>query len=208
MAGEVIEAVKQSKPYLLEKLLKSGADVNEADHLGYTPLIHFAIDGKMVMIGDILLRHKPNLNALNIERKTALMYAAARGSSLTKKLIDAGADVDIVDEHGHAALFFALEGGHKHVARLLDVKGAKVSSKTEFDLLIANIRLAADHDGPEDRIPNVLASVHTKNLVNMKDKDGCTPLMIAPLRYRISRSGDHRRAGQGRIRFERSRCKR
>ncbi|KAJ9441110.1 putative ankyrin repeat protein R863, partial [Diplonema papillatum] len=60
-------------------------------------------------------------------RSTALYIASENGhSEVVKKLIVAGATVDVQDDYGWTALYIASENGHSEVVKELIAAGAKV----------------------------------------------------------------------------------
>ena len=71
--------------------------------------------------------------AVDINGKTALMYAAIGGSeTVTKVLLDHGADVAAADTEGATALLFATKYGHEAVIKLLLDHGADVAGADNF----------------------------------------------------------------------------
>ena len=61
-----------------------------------------------------LLNQGIELNSLNKEDKTPLMYAAENGEvKLVQMLISAGLDIDAIDSSGKTALIYAVENKHK-----------------------------------------------------------------------------------------------
>jgi ankyrin repeat protein len=101
-------------------LLQSGADVNGKDAGGNTALMGVCFKG----YGDIavLLLTHPNINldALNGNGGTALMFAIMFGrNELTQLLLKYGADVTITDNRGMDALEIALQQGNEQGVLLL-----------------------------------------------------------------------------------------
>ena len=65
-----------------QKLLAAGADVNEADDGGWTPLFNAAHHGHAALIR-LLLSHGARIDYLNHNGETALMVAAGAGQLAT-----------------------------------------------------------------------------------------------------------------------------
>jgi ankyrin repeat protein len=113
-------------------LLKAGANIEARNQSGATPLM-MAILLKNEELVDILIAHKPQLDDTGYKGMTPLMWAAnlnARG--IVQKLIDAGADGDIVSNKGFKAADFAENNGKTHLAseieeRLKSRKAAKAA---------------------------------------------------------------------------------
>lgn len=74
-----------------EELIKNGADVNEQDEYGKTPL--FFVKNKQIV--ELLIRHGADIHAINYNGNTPLFYAY--DIEISQLLIDYGADVNAVN---------------------------------------------------------------------------------------------------------------
>lgn len=114
---------------IVDLLLQHGADVNVQNAKGITALL-FASDQGHVDVCQRLLR-APNVNlelGLHSVHSTALWMAALKDQyDICKLLLDAGAVVDSLGEHGTTPLFVACQGGHVNVAKLFIERGADVN---------------------------------------------------------------------------------
>ena len=84
---------------------------------------------------EVLLDGSENLNARdgNPQRQTVLQIASSKGhQAVVGLLIDKGADADLKDKYGKAALHEAARNGHEAVVRLLIDKGADTSLKDKY----------------------------------------------------------------------------
>ena len=106
--------------------LEAGADINERDSDGRTALHHATIEGEERLV-DLLLGRTAQPALADHEGWTPLHYAA-RGYELpiARRLLDAGAPVDVLDAHGNTPLFRAVfdSRGRGEMIRLLLQAGA------------------------------------------------------------------------------------
>ncbi|MBN2290845.1 MAG: ankyrin repeat domain-containing protein [Pirellulales bacterium] len=103
----------------LKHLLESSGIDNKRDCFGRTPGILAATIGS-VEKGQLLLSHGWNVNERGKNQETALMCcASANHSNMLKWLIDAGADLDAVDDAQDTALILAAGRGWSDCVRLL-----------------------------------------------------------------------------------------
>ena len=121
-------------------LLKYGADVNQADRAGQTPLMA-AIEQKDTAMMEALLRRGARVNAHDQEGQTALMRAAEGNNRLplVKLLLKHGAAIDAADRKGRTALMniashrYSYEGDTE-TAEFLLRRGASLTKKDKLGL--------------------------------------------------------------------------
>ena len=99
---------------------------------------------------------------------------------VVKQHLAAGTDVNEGDEDGDTPLIYALEEGHKEVARLLITKGADVNTKRDF-AKTSPLHFAAIYDLKE--IATLLIAKGAN--VNARSSRGWTPLMVAARRGKV-----------------------
>lgn len=113
---------------IVEALIAAGAEVNQGDSEGWTPLMAAAGGGHTAIV-EKLLAAGANVNAQTVFGLTPLMAAAAKGQTATvKQLIAAGADLNAKDQNSWTALVWALDGKHADVVAV--IKAARAQSLT------------------------------------------------------------------------------
>ncbi len=111
----------------IELLLANGADPNERDDKGNTPLQGAILVGNEEL-ARLFIAHGTDVNARNQSNITALHYAANGGrAELASLLLAKGADVNASDNDGDTPLHSAVRRGHKPVVEVLVAGGANVS---------------------------------------------------------------------------------
>jgi cytohesin len=181
------EAALIGDVYLAEELLKQGADPNEQDISGRTPL-HYAFwapEGGWrcrVEVAELLLKHGADPNARDKDGKTPLHYAVAhRHSDAVKLLLEYGAEVD--EELAEALRLTPLHlaasrGSVEEVERLLsrdgDPNARDVFGRTPLHYAAARNRKAVAE----------LLLKHGAD-PNAKDESGKTPLDLAVRRCAV-----------------------
>ena len=89
-------------------LLQKGADVNQVDSDGFTPL-HHAIARSNTALVELLLKHGADVHAVNKHGQTALHLAAARSKlQNVELLLKAGAKIETKDKYKHTPLHYAV----------------------------------------------------------------------------------------------------
>ncbi len=113
----------------IELLLENGADPNERDQRGNTPL-HVAILLGNEGLARLLLVHDADVNARNHRQSSPLHYAASDGREVMVSLLLAeGAVVSASDHDGDTPLHGAALHGHVKAVELLLAHGADASLK-------------------------------------------------------------------------------
>ncbi len=111
----------------MELLLANGADPNERDRKGDTPL-HAGILERNEEAARLLVAHGVDVKARNLAGSTALHYAASEGlTGVISLLLTKGVDVNAQDNDGDTPLHGAALHGHKKIVELLLAHGADVN---------------------------------------------------------------------------------
>ncbi|GAA4344076.1 ankyrin repeat domain-containing protein [Flaviaesturariibacter amylovorans] len=106
----VVRAARAGDVKKLERLLARGADINEQDIDGNTPLMA-ALLAWQYAAAHLLLARGADVALRDREGHTALMWAAYRNRpELVQQLLQAGADPNARTNSGEAVLLFALSG--------------------------------------------------------------------------------------------------
>lgn len=123
-ATPLIDAVEAGNEREVVRLLDSGADVNEANDEGDSPL-HTAVWEGHAGIAELLLKRGAAVNAVNEKGETPLHWAAEKGlHGMVWLLLEQRAAVNAKDEDGQTPLHYAAEKGRTQAAALLLKKGA------------------------------------------------------------------------------------
>src|SRR5712691_11348603 len=118
----LMSAVLFGDARLAELLLKRGADANQRGPAGTTALMWAVPDLEKVRV---LLAHSANVNARSETDRTALLAASSYPGTvgLLKALLDHGADLNVQDKGGAAALALAVRSSDIDVVRFLVERG-------------------------------------------------------------------------------------
>ena len=147
----IFKAAKAGNVAKLKQLLKEGANPNQKDKHGETPLMH-AIQSLNPEAVKFLIDNGANVNSSSNHRVTALMYASMEKETLflfsrrkvdntgdtrleiAKMLINAEANYNARAYEGTSALMLALMSGNVEVAELLIESGAYLNIKNQMGM--------------------------------------------------------------------------
>lgn len=173
----LIVAAQLGKLRLARLLLEGGAQVNERNQRGETPLLAAckAMRGDqgdrsvMLKLVRFLLKHRAEPNAQDKAGRTALMYACMEraGAEVASTLLEAGADPSMEDYSGASALVYAINSQHQETLRvLLDACRAKGR-----DIIIIATDLSPEGGAVTRRYLNVPPSPDTSPVSCMSPSD-------------------------------------
>jgi formylglycine-generating enzyme required for sulfatase activity len=149
-------AVKYGRLDLAKYLVAKGADIDAESAYGYTPL-HVAVFHGQLDIAELLLQNGADINASS--NGTTLLHDMSEhmtrpigNHKLAFWLINQGAKVDAVDDHGDTPLHKSAWKGHAEVAMLLIATGADIDAKnkkgmTPLDLAVVSKLRHVGRDG-------------------------------------------------------------
>src|SRR5215470_11901611 len=103
---ELLVAIRNGDHTQVQRLLRTGADVNTADSESTTALMHSVIESDVKMM-KLLIDNHADVNAKNALDSTALMYAATNLAK-AKLLVEAGADVKAKGKRGATPMSVAV----------------------------------------------------------------------------------------------------
>ena len=93
---------------VVRELLQRGADANARNNGGLTALLFASYHGRAEAMRDLLKRHDVNINTQDNDGRTPLMSACDKGHLMAATLlIGHAADLALLDNAGHSALFWA-----------------------------------------------------------------------------------------------------
>lgn len=121
------QAIRSEDVSALQQLIAGGANLEERDAKGRTPLILASAQGH-TQIATVLLDAGANVNAVNPRSGTPLMYAVISGNPETVRvLLSRGANIDQAGSNGWTALMIAAAKGRKEIAQILLDHGSNVN---------------------------------------------------------------------------------
>lgn len=125
----LLHAANRCSSDVIEMLLQAGAEVNTPDVWGVTPLMRAAAYNKVENV-KVLLKYGGDVTLACKAKRTALSIAARAGSEdMINSILEAGANPEHRDAHGHVPLFIAIN--HYNYA------GVKCLIRTGCDLSVS-----------------------------------------------------------------------
>jgi ankyrin repeat protein len=204
--GGLAELIQNGQRAAALENIRGGADVNEAQGDGTTPL-HWAVYRIDYELVDELLAHGAEADVVNAYGSSPLAEAVKTADlRLVEVLLDAGADAESRNVDGQTALMLSVRSGALEIAQQLVAHGADVNA-TEIWRNQTALMWAADANFPAivEFLIDQGADVHTQAAANdwpsqitseprgqYRPTGGLTPLLYAAL-YRLRRRRARRR---------------
>ena len=178
LEGPLCKAAGNGNEEHVRILLDAGADAH------YSEMMYRAIENGHANIAEMLLDAGADANYKPyVTEESALCLAIEqKNASLTKKLIQNGANTNVTDDNGWTPLAYAVERGNIHLVKLLLEHGADTNmiipdASCPTPLFIATSR---DNLFIMQSLINAGADVNLRN-----DSQGNTPLHIAAMRNNV-----------------------
>jgi ankyrin repeat protein len=169
----ILHAIAMGDAEDVRNHLLLGADVNQKNRQGWTPL-HFAAVRGQAGCAEVLIDNGAALDVRTGTLKTPLHFAADRGYlEITKHLVENGADIMARDDEQWSPLHFAAEKDRVEIAAYLIAEGAVVDARSKRGG--TPLHEASASAGPE-MIRLLLKSGADKNI---EAANGKTPLDYA-----------------------------
>nr|VZI50428.1 unnamed protein product [Spirometra erinaceieuropaei] len=183
---------------LVKYLIEAGTKGDEADESGWTPLM-IAVSAGRDDVAEYLLKFcSADPNAINSTGQSPLHYAASKNRlNLAKQLLAAGAQVDLRDWGGNTPLHRAVSQGHTDMVKLLLFGDASHSDLQTSSGVVKSPKASPNipntagqtplHFACEDGNASVVRLLlQVGGDLSAKDKDGKTPIELAPDHLRVS----------------------
>lgn len=170
----LMTAAKLGDFNLYQKLLDGGLEPGQRSRTGGTVLM-YAVLGNRLEFVEYVLSQNPQIDLQSTNGWTAAMIAAAKGyGDVLKKLIAAGADVNIADAYRWSPLMRAIDNRHRETVNILArVPGVKLDWQNENGATALHIA-ASVGDLPTVRL---LASLDAG--INVRDNNGQRAVDVA-----------------------------
>lgn len=148
---ELMYAVMWSDMRKIKELVASGVDINAQDQSGKTALM-LAAKNHHIPIIEFLVHSKANINIQDNEGYSALLHGAFDPETV-KRLIQLGADINVISANGNTILFRSIKLGHIEIVQLLlamNIKKELINLKTrDFRDSNTPLSLAAEDIKPQ-----------------------------------------------------------
>lgn len=126
---DVTDAVKNGNLVRIQALLEAGANVNQRDKKGRTPIIIASEIGDAILV-KLLLAWNADVNVIDSWDRTALLVAAQKADTgILRNLLAAGANPDTANKNNITALIASAQKGNFEGVQLLLDCGAKINAQ-------------------------------------------------------------------------------
>ena len=127
-----------------------------------------AVNGRAEVV-DILIAAKANVNLIDQNGESALMWAARVGNiEIVNSLLNAGADVNLITNHGGTALMCAAVNRHTEVVDILIAANADVNLINQYG---ASALMLAAHRGHAEVVKSLIKAKADVNLIDQNGGD-------------------------------------
>ncbi len=187
---EFVDAILKKDEKQVWNYIKDGANVNEKNSEGVTPLMFAAESGNLYIV-NLLIKNGADVNAVP-DTKTTAIFAAVKNNfpEIVETLALNGAQINITDDAGNTPLMYATAFGFPATAWTLCKFGANINLKNQGDNAFTIAAFYGD-----TIIMRILLDFGAD--INCSDNLGFTPLMIVsqknysePAKFLITNGAD------------------
>ena len=167
---------KSSNPYVVDYLIKNGANINERSLNGNDALLYSIYNPNPDIALYLIKEHKADIHTKNRNGSNILMEAVkARSNDLIKAFIELGIDVNEKDDRGYPSIVYsAFYNPDTQIIDYLVDKGADINFLTDKK---ENILIFAARNNPNE---NIIEYLLNKGFdINFVTVDGETPILAA-----------------------------
>ncbi|KAF5296333.1 hypothetical protein FQA39_LY12550 [Lamprigera yunnana] len=167
----LLVAIMNDRTDNILSLIQYGADLSARNNDGDTCMDVAINKGNRTVI-KLLLDNGSDPHTINQHGETCILIAVESGDEvLAKNLLDKNVDMNVMSNLGYTPFLASLEKGHYNLAKLLITRGANVKIRR---ITGNNLHFAITQK------VNVIQELLDAGLdIEMKDKDGNTPLLLA-----------------------------
>ncbi len=116
----IFEAVRSGNPEVVDLLARYGADINDRDFMGQTPLHESSSDDELLEVTKYFVNQSVNIDAIDGFNLTPLAASALHGCFETVKfLVSSGASLTIKDAKGMTPVAIAKNQNYHEIAKWL-----------------------------------------------------------------------------------------
>ncbi|MCL2144046.1 MAG: ankyrin repeat domain-containing protein [Endomicrobia bacterium] len=195
-------AAEARNPEIITILLEAGANIEEANKYGCTPLM-LALKKNYANpdIAMALIKNKANANAVfrkkydDEDKMTPLLFAVSENSlnspRVIQALVDAGANADIKrEEDGSTPLLLAARyAGNPEIINILVKAGSNIEEKNKYGYTPLMLAVRKNNSNPQIAVALILNKAGVNAAFDKKydDEDKMTSLMYAVSEYMLNK---------------------
>ncbi len=171
--SDLKDACKKADLQKIIILIKKGANINNKDSSGNTPL-HYAVESANFDIVKYLIEKGAKVDNKNAWGITPLEYAIKTSNlDIIKYLVEKGANVNNKNAFGETVFYYAVQEANLEIIKYLTEKGANINEKNKDGFPFLTIALK------NKKIDLVKCLVENGIDINISDKYDRTPLHFA-----------------------------
>ncbi len=164
----------------IEGLLRAAGAIDMQEQLAKVSAILAKMKGKRGVTEMQALVDTGNINKMDEEGRTSLMWAARYGYlDIVNILIECGVNVSMGDVDGNTSLMRASYNGHLDVVKALIAAGVDLESKDDDGMTALGLAYKFNRSASADLLKAAGAIEQANPNINKVDSEGNTPLMRA-----------------------------